>query len=127
MMAGLQAGNFLFQPGDDCFADEAAEGVAAGVIVFAFFLAAMAEEGEGHWREGAALDEGLEDGNGFHFAPIEFAIEEEAEALRLAGGAAKQAEGSGVAGGGIEDGVGFEFDHVCMYRLKPCVNERLLY
>ena len=109
MLTGLKAGDFGLQPWDYGFADETSELVVAGIVVLTGFLAAMADECEGGGWESAALDEGLEHGYDLHFAPIEFAIEKEAEALRLAGGTAQESDGAGVTPDGVGDGVFFEF------------------
>jgi len=52
------------------------------------------------------------DRNSFHLAPVEFAIEKEAEAMRLADRAAQRVNGPGEAGGGVSEVMFFQFDGV---------------
>ena len=70
------------------------------------------DEGERQVRPGAMIEHGAKNRNGFHFAPVEFAVEEEAEAMGLAGRAAQEVNGPGEAGGVVGEVMFFEFDGI---------------
>ena len=110
MLAGVKAGDFMLQPGDHRFRDEAAKFFIAGVVLLAGLHIDMINEGERHVRQSATVEHGLENRNSFHLAPVKFAVEKEAEAMRLADRAAQQMNGPGEAGDDIGDIMFFEFD-----------------
>jgi hypothetical protein len=112
MPAGLKVGDFLLQPGDHFFRDEAAKIFIAGVVLLAGLLVAMVEEGERQVRPGARVEQRTENRNRFHLTIVEFAIEKEAEAMGLADRAAQQVKGPGKAGGGVGEVMFFEFDGI---------------
>ena len=113
MLVGVKARDFVLQPGDHFFRDEVAKFFIAGVVLLAGLQVHMVDEGERHGRPGAAVEHGTENRNSFHLAPVEFAVEKEAEAMRLADRAAQQVNRPGEAGGGVGDVMFFEFDGIC--------------
>jgi hypothetical protein len=58
------------------------------------------------------VEHGTENRSSFHLTQVEFAIEKEAETMRLADRAAQQVNGSGEAGGVVGDIMFFEFDGI---------------
>ena len=83
MMAGTKAGNFLLQPRDHRFTDEAAKLIVAGVVLLAGFHIKVIDESERDGRQRATVEQSIENRDDLHFLQIKFAVEKEAEPLGL--------------------------------------------